>query len=328
MGDAGMTTIMVPELHCPFPARINGQAEAVSAQSFDWARRFGLLTDPGISARFVAGRYGLLAARTHPDAPLDRLAVIADWYGWLFLFDDIGDDTGIGTSAVGLRARTGRFLDILQRPQELSPPGDGPFEHALRDLVRRMAESGSRRWMSRFVQSCADYLESLEWEADNRAGLRTPDADVYSKMRLHTGAVGTSFVVGELVDGLDVPPKILQHPAVVALRDSSNTIVCWQNDLLSLSKELEVGEVHNLVVVTRERDGCSLQEAVDTVAADHDAEMRRFVELSAAMPTFGGDEQRQVDGLVALLQHWVRGNLDWSRETGRYRTADPAQHGG
>ena len=320
-----MPTITVPELYCPFPARINGHAETVSAHTSDWARQHGLLTEPRISARYVSGKYGLLAARNHPDAPLDRLAVIADWYGWLFVFDDMGDDTWIGTSAAGLRARADRFLEILERPQERAAHDDGPFEHALRDLARRMAEWASREWTSRFVQSCADYLESLAWEAGNRAALLTPDAHVYAKMRLHTGAVGTCFVVGEMVDGLDLPPNVLQHPAVVALRDSANTIVCWQNDLLSLSKELEVGEVHNLVVVIQERDGCSLQEAVDTVAADHDAEMRRFVEMSEAMPAISGAEQRQVEGLVALLQHWVRGNLDWSRETGRYRTADPAE---
>lgn len=94
--------------------------------------------------------------------------------------------------------------------------------------------------------------------------------------------------------------------------------MAWFNDLVSWPKELARGDGHNLVLVVRKEGGLSLDAAVRDAVARHNNEVREFLAVRTAlhpellaMPT--------VRHFVEGLTHWIRGNVDWSGETGRYR---------
>ena len=60
-------------------------------------------------------------------------------------------------------------------------------------------------------------------------------------------------------------------------------VVCWSNDLLSLAKELQHGDRHNLVIALRTQYRLPLREAINRAAELHNAEVRAFLTLEARL---------------------------------------------
>jgi 5-epi-alpha-selinene synthase len=103
----------------------------------------------------------------------------------------------------------------------------------------------------------------------------------------------------------------------------ANNVVCWSNDIISLDKEMKRGDVHNLVLALRCEHQLVLQEAIDHAGELHDAEVRAFIDLEPRLPSFGAAVDAELARYVVILRSWMRGNLDWSHASGRYRPAKP-----
>jgi hypothetical protein len=99
--------------------------------------------------------------------------------------------------------------------------------------------------------------------------------------------------------------------------------VAWFNDIVSLEKELRVGDVHNLVIVLRQEYHLSVQEAVAQAARLFNARMREYVELERRLPSLGVESDARLQRYLAGLRCWVRGNMDWSYESARYGKSRP-----
>lgn len=315
------------EFGYPFPPAISEHADEVHRGTARWAERFGLL--PGEKARrhFDATGLGRLVARTHPDSPLKDLRVISDWYTWLFLQDDMRDEAEVGRRPGELSEVDARFLDLLEGAEPT--PFDIPLSRALHDLYRRLRarlrENGlSDASMRRLVRAVEEHLEATLWEAGNRARGTAPDPETYVRMRPLTGGLSIVTEIVEIVEGTCLPQEVRDHSSVRRLTDASHNVVCWANDVLSLDKELLRGEVNNLVVVLRDSGGLTLQEAVDRAMAMHDAEVDVFVGLSGRLPRFGPAVDARLARYLSSLTARMRGVLDWSRETGRYRVSATA----
>jgi 5-epi-alpha-selinene synthase len=102
---------------------------------------------------------------------------------------------------------------------------------------------------------------------------------------------------------------------------ASNNVVCWANDIISLEKEVQRGDVHNLVLVLQQKLDLSLQEAIDRAAEMYNAEIQTFVKLEPHLPSFGKPVDANLRTFVSVLRTRMRGNLDWSLESGRYQSA-------
>lgn len=292
--------IEIPALHCPFPSRISPHAEALEAANLAW---LDLLKLP----RAERGRFGRLAARAYPDASLDMLAIAAAWATWLFLRDDQCDEGGIASDPRAMRVLAEDQIDVLvgKRPSRADPLID-----ALADLRERMLLHGGGRWMSRFLVNVQDYFDASVWEAENRAHGRIPDLETYIRLRDLTGAVKTCFDIFELVEG-PLAVELRTDARLVRLMRLANRAICWSNDLFSVRKELAHGDVHNLVIVLRHAEGRSLGEAITRAAEMHDEVVRAFQEHALGAPP-------AMRRIIEALGGWVRANVDWSIETGRY----------
>lgn len=314
--------IVLPELHYPFPPAISEHADDVHRDTVSWASRLGLLPETRTRRLFEATGIGRLVARTHPDASPDELRLISCWYAWLFLQDDVRDESETGRRPEELSDLDGRFLAVLEggEPEE----GDAALVRALYDLRERLRERLSLRdlsgvWMRRFVRAVSGHLEATLWEAANRARGIVPDVESYVRMRPLTGGLSIVTELIEIVEGTHLPEEVRGHPTVGRMTDASHNVVCWANDVLSLQKELRRGEVNNLVVVLREAEGLSLQRAMDRAAEMHDAEVIVFEEMEGRLPSFGPGLDANLRRYVAALRHRMRGVWDWSRESERYR---------
>jgi 5-epi-alpha-selinene synthase len=213
-----------------------------------------------------------------------------------------------------------RFLEILKGAEPATE--EDSLAHALWDLRQRLrVRAPTSTWMRRFIRSVRDHFDSTVWEAANRLEGLTPDIRVYVRMRPITGGlyVDTEFI--EITEHTHLPLEVRQHRDVKSLMQASNNVVCWANDIISLEKEVQRGDVHNLVLVLQQKLDLSLQEAVDRAAEMYDAEIQKFVELEPQLPSFGKAVDANLRTFVSVLRTRMRGNLDWSLESGRYQSA-------
>jgi hypothetical protein len=81
--------------------------------------------------------------------------------------------------------------------------------------------------------------------------------------------------------------------------------------------------VHNLVTAVQAEQQLDLPAACQMAADYADAEVRAFVAVEAKLCGSFAPLQGELDAYVTCLKHLTRGNLDWSRESGRY--AAPAR---
>jgi 5-epi-alpha-selinene synthase len=305
-----------PQLFCPFDPAINPAAARVQQSTTEWAAHFGLISSDRALRRFEHLQYGTLMARAYPSAPAEPLALIADWNTWLFLLDDQCDEQGLGRDPRALAHLHAQLLAILGG----AAPGASAAGQlrALHDLATRLRAERDEAWMRHFVQCVADYCAANVWEAQNRAARQVPSEFHYRQMRPLTGGVFCYLALIELAQRVTLPRSLRDHPEMQRLASMTNNVICWSNDIISLAKELERGDVHNLVYIVHRGRGYTLADAVQYVADLHDAEVRAFV-YHSAQAAAGGAEQAMAQRYIAGMRSWMRANLDWSAATARYR---------
>lgn len=296
---------------------MNPAAELAHAESRAWGIATGLLDGDEARRRFDAARFARLTARAYPRAGPAELVLVAEWNLWLFVHDD-GCDAGASGRDPDALAGTYHRLGAVLRGGAADVDAGAPAR-ALAELVPRIVGPGPAAWRARFVAAVDDYFAACVWEARNRASRRVPTLAEYIRMRRDTGAVRTSIAMIERCEGIALPEAVRAHPRVEALADACNDVVCWANDIISLPKELASGDVHNLVrVLAEDRCGGDIEDAVGIAADMHDARVAEFIQLAADLPHFDRDADEQLAWFVDTLCAWMRGNLDWSHETGRY----------
>ncbi|MDQ3563741.1 MAG: hypothetical protein M3436_06255 [Pseudomonadota bacterium] len=307
---------------------MNPHREAVREHTLAWARRFGLVKGEAAIARLQDAMVGSLAARTYPRSPRDPLAIITDWFTWVFMLDDECDEAEIGKRPERLAALQAQCLEVLsgKGPENLRtlsrPRPDRPdvaLIYALYDLRGRIEALMSRAWMDRFAVSIAEYFEASVWEAKNRELETWPDAATYIRMRPYAGAMYIVLDFIDVTEGDTLPLVVRKHPCFQRLMLITSDVVLWCNDLFSCAKELAHQDMHNLALILQNQEDIPLQAAVDRVARLIEREVKRFIALEARLPSFGPTIDGVVQRFIAGLRDWMRGNLDWSYESGRYR---------
>ena len=307
---------VLPELYCPFAAAVNRHVEQVDRQTVLWVRQFNLLPNDHAYRRLEATRLGWLAGRTHPDAPLEELQIVADWCAWLFVRDDYCDESGIGWQPERFTALHDDLLSLLQGAPLAQDAA--PLARSLCDLRDRTRAKASADWMRRFSEHVADFFAAGAWEATNRAQGITPDVTTYITMRPYTSGMYAFVELSAIAERIDLPPAVRTHPTVKHLTFLATIAACWMNDLVSFGKELQQDDVHNLVLTLRHKYHLTLQEAIERAAALHDVQVRAFIDLEQRLPVFGPVLDAHLRQYVDVLRSTIRGNMDWSYTTARY----------
>jgi 5-epi-alpha-selinene synthase len=301
-------------LYCPFEPALNPNAEAAHDASVDWARRLGLVSSDAEVRYLDRSRIGWLVARAFPGAPLDELQLAADWTTLFCVLDDRTEADGL--APMRLAAFLARLLDVFKSGK--LHHDDDPLAHAFLDLRRRLDRCAPAGWVASFADRLEEIFVGFSWEAINRSKRIKPDLDAYRTIRETTVGLYPQFALTRLTDGICLPPEVLEHPIVERLHSAASRCVGWANDIFTHEKELEQGEVNNLVLALMDNEALPLEAAVARACEEHDAEVRRFLELERALPSFGAADG-EVRRYLGILRSFIRGHLDWSRETGRYR---------
>lgn len=316
-----MKTNTIPAIRCPFPVFVNPHAADAQRASRTWVQRFDLGRCPtALVLDTATSRMGWLAAHCHPEAPYPALQLVTDWYTWMFFADDERDADPIGQEPCWLAATCGRYLDILHGA--VPAPDESPLCHALQDLRDRLlALMGRGAWMARFLHAMRVHLGATVWEASNRSRGVIPDARTYRRMRPLTSGVHVDVILAEMAEPLRLPTEVRTHAVVQRLTAASNNVICWFNDCISLEKEQQQRDVHNLVLVLQHEYGLALEAAMRRAVLLHNREVQRFVELTARLPSFGAAIDAKLERYVRTMRARMRGNLVWSLASGRYRSS-------
>ena len=304
----------INSLYCPFPSKIHPEAAAVQDRSVAWAQSLGLIaTEQHVRAAHDA-RHGWLMARAFPRVTLRALQLVTDWTLVFFALDDHVEEVGTaGEVAVYLEY----LLDVFRGA---AGPFDDPFARAMIDLRARALALGSRSQIARFAGALEDLFAGFVAEAHHRDHARIPDVASYVRLREVTIGLHAILPLAELVGSFQLSGRVRDHAAVRRLATRASNIVGWANDLYTCEKEIAQGEIHNLVLVLRRERHLTLADAAGEVVAMHDREVKGFVREAAELPALGADPK--VGRYVEMLMCWIRGHLDWARETGHYRPSD------
>jgi 5-epi-alpha-selinene synthase len=307
------------QLRYPFASAMNEHAEEVHVETVEWARESGLISTEEAYRQALEGRLGWLAGYFHPTARRETLRLISDWCTWMFLRDDLLDDPNYFRHPERLATLDTRFLDILRGAEPKKD--DTRLSVALATLRDRLTPKvPAALWMRRFIRSVREHFESTLWEAINRAQGIVPDLTTYNRMRPITGGmdVDTDFI--EISTGIYLPTEVRDHHVVSTLTRLSNLSVCWTNDLFSLQKELDRGDVHNVVLVIQHEANLALEDAIKAAIEMNEESVRSFMELEGDLPSFGPAIDDNLERFVSVLRARMSGNLAWSMDSARYRT--------
>jgi germacradienol/geosmin synthase len=314
----------------PYPARLNPHLEYAREHSKAWAREMVMIEGSDIwdEHDFDSHDYALLCAYTHPDCTAEQLALVTDWYVWVFFFDD--HFVELYKRSPDMRGAKA-YLDRLPMfmPVEAGaavPEPTNAVEAGLADLWRRTCPSMTEAWRRRFAVATEHLLEESMWELMNISEGRVANPIEYIEMRRKVGGAPWSAGLVEYVANAEVPDAIAASRPMCVLRDAFSDGVHLRNDLFSYEREiLDEGELSNGVLVMETFLGCPTQEAAETVnnlltSRLQQFETTVFTELEPLFLEFGVGPQERLDVLAYVkgLQDWQAGGHEWHLRSSRY----------
>jgi hypothetical protein len=306
-------------LWCPIPPGIHPDWRRWERDTVAWLESFALDDEQREKKRLHAIIAGELAGRTilsSDDPPGAQFST--DSLMWLFAFDDAYCDEGryshdpasmaMLVAEMGRIAETGRTTSV------------SPLARALAELRSRLDVLASPAQTARWVHAMKGYLSYQVWEAAFRHTGGMPTLDEYAVARIRNGSMEVCAMTLDIAEGYEVPAAEIDRPAVRALTEMACSLVGWDNDIASYYKEHQrSGDRINLVDVIADEAGSSPAEALPRAIALRDAVLARYLELCGEIEGVVGESTRRY---VGGLSAWIRGNLDWSANTARYRRPD------
>ena len=306
--------VALPQLSYPFPEVLKQPDREVVAEVTDWLVEFKLGPAPSYLRKHMALNFTTLAVTLHPYAPYTWQLVLGKWYCWAFLHDDRCDASELGRQPGRVKVLTDRLADLFAGATVHAE--DEPLGHALAELRGELLELGGTAWFTELRTELDHYFVALQWEAHNRAAAMTPSVARYLEMRPVTVGLQLDDLFS-CADGVSLE-RVGRHPLLLEPTRLTNELVCWSNDLVSLDKELQQGDVHNLVQVLQDEHGLSLQRAVERTKQQHDETLDDYLDAERRVREQFGDWS-ELGTYLELLRARIRGIHDWAVVSGRYR---------
>ncbi|MET9609937.1 germacradienol/geosmin synthase [Streptomyces sp. NPDC006512] len=319
----------LPDFYVPYPARLNPHLEDARVHTKRWARDFGMLEGSGVweEKDLDSHDYALLCSYTHPDCDGEALALVTDWYVWVFFFDDhFLEMYKRSQDRVGAKAYLDRLAAFM--PMDLAdgfPEATNPVEAGLADLWARTVPAMSMDWRERFSLSTKNLLDESMWELANIDIGRVANPLEYIEMRRKVGGAPWSAGLVEYVSA-EVPARVAHSRPLGVLRDAFSDAVHIRNDIFSYQREVaDEGELSNAILVLETFLGCTTQEAAEASNDLLTSRLQQFEQTALAeLPQLFADHAMGPAEIAAVLaytkglQDWQSGGHEWHMVSSRY----------
>jgi hypothetical protein len=317
----GRLRVALPELYCPFGASVHVDAESIEEGTIAWMKRYGYIRTPDEEDTARHAAFGIRAARVHPAGRTEAIQLVSDLTVWLFLTDDTYvEGPGMSNTLSVLSDHAIRSIRVLRDPEDL-PSVPSPSLAALQNISRRLRGMATHEQVDRLVNGMVEFFLAGCCEAVSFARRSLPVTADYIAVRDAINCLrSVCFVFIEIVGGYALPGATWSRPDLQAVVNEAVRIISNHHDILSGLRELVQAVPMNLPAVIAQEHGIPISQAFAHVGDLTNSDMKSFVLMSDRL--LATEEDRSVHHYVEGLRAWIRGNLDWSLTTGRYRVSD------
>ncbi len=307
----------------PWESARHAQAYAHAQSSEERAMLYGLIDgsdEDDDTRRFRA--FVELDAFVYPYASLERLGVVGGFNQWLYFLDDQYDDhPECHDDLEAIRSIMQRGVDLLSgAPLQVKPT---PFERYTRAYRRELAALMPPGFFERFVDNVKRYLfEGSLLGLGYWLRRETLPLDQYIELRALDSGVYPVIDCVELAADLRLPSELLETPELRDMVHAAVRHVALANDVFSFEKEtLQNGSTVNLVHVLRVRENRSIESAAQRAADIVNGYAKSFLRLEQRLPRCEPALERQRAAYVNGMKTWMRGNVDFSLQSQRFRSS-------
>jgi hypothetical protein len=258
----------------------------------------------------------------YPYASLERLSVVGGFNQWLYFLDDQYDDHPESHGDLeSIRSIMQRGLDLLcGAPLQVRPT---PFERYSRAYRGELAALMPPGLSERFLKNIKDYLfEGSLLGLGHWLRRETLSVDAYIELRALDSGVYPVIDCVEIAADLRLPPEVRESRELSQMVHAAVRHVALANDVFSFEKEtLHNGSTVNLVHVLRLRENRSIESAAQRAADIVNGFARSFLSLERRLPRYEPQLQADVHAYVNGMKTWMRGNVDFSLQSQRFRSS-------
>lgn len=313
--------------HCPFPAAIHPEADAIERRCVEWIDRCELYGGGEQRERLIGTRAAEIYARALPTADAERVADVAKWLYWGFATDDLYYDNGpTSRRAADFLALGAPLVRLCEEPRA-GFAFELPYSDALRDLTMSILRHATPAQRIEWAHTARAWFFGMAWDVANAERGVPPSLNDYLAMRMHTGGLASWAATLNIANGIELTPAQSVAGAVRALLEAWSTFCLLLNDLMSFAKEARNADSSsNVVTVVAHERACTPAEAIPEAQRLTDRIATLFLALRErllAEARASGDAT--MERFLASLAHTWRGILDWGFSAPRYATGgDPA----
>lgn len=329
-----MQPFRLPEFYLPHPPRLNPHLDYAREHAAAWAQRLGMHDEPGPNGAPVWDvetlarmDFALLCAYTHPECDAETLALVTEWYIWVFYFDDyfLAEFKHPQHRVEAVRYLE-RLEEFMPEPGCTAPEPANASEAGLLDCWLRTLPAMTADWRRRMRLSTHNLMVESLWELDNIVRERVANPIEYLEMRRRVGGAPWSANLVEFAADAEVPDRFAGTRPLHVLCETFSDAVHLRNDLFSYEREVRVeGENANLVLVLERFLGLPTQRAADLVNDLITSRLRQYEDTAGiAVPQLFLEhgatpaEQLAVARYVRGLQDWQSGGHEWHLRSSRY----------
>jgi hypothetical protein len=306
--------IKIPTLYCPIPSEIHPMAAEIDAGSIEFMKKFDIVGDEQQRTRLAAGMEKM-AGRVAPRGDPAIVQLFSDYAIWLIAMDDLLDEGPLATKPAELLTFLARLQRSIEAPE--LPIEDHPLFAALRDIRLRLHKVVTPAALERWVRGTCSYFLVESWRGATIAAGNAPGLSDYLYFRLHSGAALGVAWIAHLSYCCDPPNQVWEDRRVVALTEMAACLPNYATEIHSYAKDgYRTRDKYNLVDAAAATHGYDSQQALIAAVAMHDRIMCRFLELSEQVER---DADTQLMRYLQSLHNYVRGLIDWTLATPRYR---------
>ncbi|NLR68061.1 terpene synthase [Chitinophaga varians] len=265
--------------------------------------------------KYKRTKTGFMSARWWPTTrSFDRMLPLGRFMLWSMYNDDMYE---IATAAEVRNAQE-RSIAVLKgriTPEEAQIPLAYQL-YAIREGFLQFIPETS---MDRFANTLNDYFDGLEMEVIYKQHKIFPTVGNLLNVRVRILMICAFIETIEIQNEVTLPDNIYSHPVIKRLYDLTTRIIGYFNDVQSLLKDEESGEIYfNVVKVLQHHCQLSREDALEETIRMHNADLEEFHRLRASLPDFG-EWNNAVDGLVTGMVFFIKGWQSVSLlETERY----------
>lgn len=265
--------------------------------------------------KYKRTKTGFMSARWWPTTrSFERMLPLGRFMLWSMYNDDIYE---VATAAEVRNAQE-RSIAVLKgqiTPEEAQIPLAYQL-YAIREGFMNFIPATS---INRFANTLNDYFDGLEMEVIYKQNRIFPTVGNLLNIRVRTLMICAFIETIEIQNEVTLPIGIYSHPVIKRLYDLTTRIIGYFNDVQSLLKDEESGEIYfNVVKVLQHHYQLSKEDALEETIRLHDIGLEEFHRLRSALPDFGEWNNAVVElieGMGFFIKGWQSVSL---LETERY----------